>query len=65
MEQLLVRLGSRHEDPVQWLVWSGGEQEIIASGELPDASQLTTLKERAGQRAVIALAPASDVLLRW
>ena len=65
MEQLLVRLGSRHEDPVQWLVWSGGEQEIIASGELPDASQLTTLQERAGQRAVIALAPASDVLLRW
>ena len=65
MEQLLVRLGSRQEDRVQWLVWSADEQEIIASGELPDASQLTTLKERAGQRPVIALVPTCDVGMRW
>lgn len=65
MEQLLVRLGSRQEDPVQWLVWSANEQEIIASGELPDATQLDTLKQRAGQRPVIALAPGSDILLKW
>ncbi|MEW9797734.1 type II secretion system protein GspL [Alteromonas sp. CYL-A6] len=65
MEQLLVRLGSRREDPVQWLVWSQTEQDIIASGELSSAEDLTTLSERAGQRPVIALAPGSDVLLKW
>lgn len=65
MEQLIVRLGSQYDTPIQWLVWSTTEQEIIASGELPDASQLTTLKERAGQRSIIALAPASDILLKW
>ncbi|MBU3020354.1 type II secretion system protein GspL [Aestuariibacter sp. A3R04] len=65
MEQLIVRLGSQHDAPIQWLVWSTSEQEIIASGELPDASQLITLKERAGQRPIIALAPGSDILLKW
>ncbi|RDV24873.1 type II secretion system protein GspL [Alteromonas aestuariivivens] len=65
MEQLLVRLGSRHADPIHWLVWSSTEQEIIASGELTDAGQLSTLSERAGQRPVIALAPTSDILLKW
>ncbi|MBU2978323.1 type II secretion system protein GspL [Alteromonas sp. C1M14] len=65
MEQLLVRLGSRHDAPVQWLVWSASEREIIASGELPDAAHLASLKERAGQRPVIALAPGSDILLKW
>ena len=65
MEQLLVRLGSRQEDRVQWLVWSADEQEIIASGELPDASQLATLKERAGQRPAIALVPTCDIAMRW
>lgn len=65
MEQLLVRLGSHAEQPVHWLVWSTSEEEIIASGELPDASALSTLSERAGQRPVIALAPASDILLKW
>lgn len=65
MEQLIVRLGSREEDPVHWLVWSDSEDEIIASGVLPDAAQLSTLSERAGQRPVVALAPTSDILLKW
>ncbi|GGW90769.1 type II secretion system protein GspL [Alteromonas halophila] len=65
MEQLIVRLGSRADDPIHWLVWSDNEGEIIASGELPDASQLSTLSERAGDRSVIALAPGSDILLKW
>ncbi len=65
MEQLIVRLGSREDDPVHWLVWSDSEDEIIVSGELPDVSQLQTLSERAGQRSVIALAPTSDILLTW
>lgn len=65
MEQLLVRLGTQHHEPVQWLVYSGAEQEVIASGELPDAGELSTLTERAGQRPVIVLAPASEILLTW
>ncbi len=65
MEQLIVRLGAHHTDPISWLVYSQAESDIIASGELPDASALSTLKERAGHRAIIALAPSSDVLLKW
>ncbi|WP_414829022.1 type II secretion system protein GspL [Alteromonas sp. H39] len=65
MEQLLVRLGSKATDPVHWLVWSSSEEEIIASDELVDAQQLSTLSERAGQRPVIALAPTSDILMKW
>ncbi|GEA04625.1 type II secretion system protein L [Alteromonas sp. KUL17] len=65
MEQLLVRLGANHTDPISWLVYSRTEDEIIASGELPNAEALSSLTERAGQRSVIALAPSSEVLLKW
>jgi general secretion pathway protein L len=65
MEQLIVRLGSDKQSPVFWIVWSDTEQEIIASGELPDADALSTLTERAGSRPVTALAPTSDILLKW
>ncbi|QJR80820.1 type II secretion system protein GspL [Alteromonas pelagimontana] len=65
MEQLLVRLGSGSGDAIHWLVWSSTEEEIIASGVLADADQLSTLAERAGQRPIIALAPGSDILLKW
>ena len=65
MEQLLIRLGATEADPISWLVWSTAEEEIIASGELPNANALSTLAERAGQRAVIALAPSSEILLKW
>ncbi|MFC3094094.1 type II secretion system protein GspL [Alteromonas sediminis] len=65
MEQLIVRLNSDDKTPVSWLVWSSSESDVIASGVLPDASHLNTLKERAGQRAIIALVPGSDVLLKW
>lgn len=65
MEQLLVRLGAQHDAPINWLVWSSTEEEIIASGELPNANALSTLAERAGQRPIIALAPSSEILLKW
>ena len=61
MEQLLVRLGANHTDPISWLVYSRTEDEIIASGELPNAEALSSLTERAGQRSVIALAPSSEI----
>lgn len=65
MEQLLVRLGANHTDPISWLVYSRTEDEIIASGELPNAEALSSLTERAGQRSAIALAPSSEILLKW
>lgn len=65
MEQLVVRLGSFAHDPVHWLVWSEQEQEIIASGELKDAGHLSSLKERAGQRAIVALVPSGNINLTW
>lgn len=65
MEQLVVRLGSELNESIFWLVWSSVEQEIIASGELTDASQLESLTERSGHHNVIALVPSSDVFLKW
>ncbi|WP_334030744.1 type II secretion system protein GspL [Alteromonas sp. P256] len=65
MEQLLVRLGANKSDAVSWLVYSTADDEIMASGELENADALATLTERTGQRSVIALAPSSDILLKW
>ena len=65
MEQLVVRLGSDVSDPIHWLVWSSTEREIIASGELSESNELSSLAERAGSRPIIALVPTSDVYLTW
>lgn len=65
MENLVIRLGSNIQDPVQWLVWSAQEQEIIASGILENAEQLSSLSERAGQRPVTVLVPGCDFYLKW
>ncbi|RLV60777.1 type II secretion system protein GspL [Parashewanella curva] len=62
-ERLFIRLGTHADDACQWLVWSEQEQEIIASGELADATQLHTLSERAGARPVDALVPTSAITL--
>ncbi|KFZ36612.1 general secretion pathway protein GspL [Shewanella mangrovi] len=62
-ERLFIRLGVTSSDPCSWLVWSEQEQEIIASGELADASALQTLSERAGNRPVDVLVPSDVVRL--
>jgi len=62
-EFLTIRLSSRPAQPVQWLVWSPQQKEVIASGQLADMTQLSELAEYAAQRPVIALAPASELLL--
>ncbi|MGB0893094.1 MAG: type II secretion system protein GspL [Parashewanella sp.] len=62
-ERLFIRLGSQAEQPCNWLVWSEQEQEIIASGELANAQQLNSLSERAGNRPVDVLVPASAMTL--
>ena len=65
MEQLVVRLGTNTDEPIHWIVWSSQQNEIIASGELPNAVQLNTLADRAGRRPICVLVPTSDVLLKW
>ncbi|MCW8093276.1 type II secretion system protein GspL [Alteromonas sp. ASW11-130] len=65
MEQLLLRLGSSATEPVSWLVWSSSENEVIASGELADATQLSSLSERAGDRPVVALVASCNIALKW
>lgn len=62
-ERLFIRLGSNVNEPCAWLVWSEQEQEIIASGELADARALSTLSERAGNRAVDVLVAGDAVSL--
>lgn len=62
-EQLIIRLGSQPQQPISWLVWSAVKQEIIASGQLASADELSALSERLGRRPVVALVPAADVVL--
>ncbi|REL28460.1 type II secretion system protein GspL [Thalassotalea euphylliae] len=63
-ETLYIRLASKPEQAISWLVWSTNQQEIIASGEVPDAQALTSISDKARQRQVVAIAPGSDVLLK-
>lgn len=63
-EILYIRLGSRAQDEISWLVFSAIEQEIIASGVLTSAEQLNDLTTKAQQRLVKVFVPGSDVLLK-
>ncbi|UJF19449.1 type II secretion system protein GspL [Vibrio sp. SS-MA-C1-2] len=62
-EFLTIRLNSRSEEKIQWIVWSTDQQEVIASGELSNSDELSLLTPYAQSRAVYILAPASDLLL--
>ncbi|MEC6824565.1 type II secretion system protein GspL [Photobacterium piscicola] len=62
-EFLTIRLSSRPEMPVQWLVWSPLQNEVIASGQLADINQLGELTEYAITRPVYGLVPTSEMLL--
>ncbi len=63
-ESLLIRLGSQKSDVIHWLIASADKQEIIASGELPNAEQLSELSEKALTRKVTVLVPGCDVVLK-
>jgi general secretion pathway protein L len=63
VEQLILRLGARAEQPVYWGMWDSASSQILASGMLPDAQQLTTLHERAGGRPVRAIVDSSALRL--
>lgn len=63
VETLYIRLGSQDYDPISWLIYSAQEQEIIASGTLPNAQAITELTTKASDRKVIVFVNASDVSL--
>ncbi|WP_395338682.1 type II secretion system protein GspL [Ningiella sp. W23] len=63
MQQLIFRFPSDSQSSLHWLVYSESAQEIIASGELVNLSELASLKEHANSAEVIALAPCTDVLI--
>ena len=66
-ETLFIRLGSQARDTIHWLIvatTSSNETEIIASGELKNAQQLSELTDKAQQRQVKVLVPGCDVLLK-
>jgi len=63
-ENLIIRLGSRKQDKVHWLIWAAQQKEIIASGELNNADQLSELTEKATQRTVTIFVPGCDVAIK-
>jgi general secretion pathway protein L len=66
-ETLFIRLGSQAHDTIHWLVLASAEinePEIIASGELKNAEQLSELTTKAEQRQVQILVPSCDVILK-
>ncbi len=63
-ETLYIRLGSQTQDVIHWLIWSTEDNDIIASGQLPTAEQLTDLTEKAQHRQVITFVPSCDVALK-
>ena len=63
-ERLIIRLASEASQKQHWLIWSEGENEIIASGDIDNAEQLKTLTEKASSRQVICLLPGVEVCIK-
>ena len=63
-EILLIRTGQTEHNLLNWLIYSPQEQEIIASGELQNASQLSELTEKALTRELVVLLPCDQVQLK-
>jgi len=64
LETLYIRLGSHAQEAIHWLIWSNSQQEIIASGELEDASYLSELTEKSQQRQVVSFVPGCDIAIK-
>lgn len=56
-------MSSQKTNPIPWLVWSDSNNEVIASGELSDQSELSNLTRYAQGRAVTVIANSADVRL--
>lgn len=63
-ETLFIRLGSQQENRIHWLVKTNGQNEIIASGELPNANELTQLTQKSTARDVVVFVPACDIAIK-
>jgi general secretion pathway protein L len=62
-ETLYIRLGSHRSDTVHWLAMRDQNNEIIASGELSGADELSSLSEKAKTRKLCVLVSGADVAL--
>jgi len=63
-EILYIHLGTKAENVIHWLVWAEQNNEIIASGELNSAADLTQLTEKAKTRQVVTFVSSADVALK-
>jgi len=63
-ETLYIRLGSQAHNVIHWLVWAEQDNEIIASGELKTATDLTQLTEKAQTRQVVAFVSSADIAFK-
>ncbi|MBA6327794.1 type II secretion system protein GspL [Colwellia sp. MB02u-6] len=63
-ETLFIRLGSQVENKLHWLIKTNGQEDIIASGELPNANALSQLTEKSTARDVVVFVPASDIAIK-
>ncbi|MGP9669757.1 type II secretion system protein GspL [Pseudoalteromonas sp. AOP31-A2-14] len=63
-EILLIRTGRTQQEKLNWLIFCTEQQEIIASGELPNVSHLEELTEKALSREVVVLLPSDQVQLK-
>jgi general secretion pathway protein L len=59
-ETLYIRLGSKANDAILWLILDSLNDEIIASGELKNAEALSQLTEKAKTRQVCVFVPGCD-----
>ncbi|MGB0936305.1 MAG: type II secretion system protein GspL [Colwellia sp.] len=59
-ETLYIRLGSKANDVISWLILDSLNDEIIASGELKNAEALSQLTEKAKTRPVYVFVPGCD-----
>ncbi|MCJ8319697.1 MAG: type II secretion system protein GspL [Colwellia sp.] len=63
-ETLYIRIGSQAQDAIHWLIKTNANDEIIASGELRNSTELKQLTEKAEHRSVITLVPSCDLVLK-
>ena len=63
-EALIIRVNGEQAAPINWLIWSQAEQEIIASGILDGADELDALTDKAQGRECVLLLPASQAQLK-
>ena len=62
-EQLIIRLPEHEQQPIHWFIWRAADNDVIASGELENAAQLSHLQGHAEQREVSVFVASQAILL--